>query len=197
MNALGERRPQVVVQSSTRPRRRVPRNRVVRDPRWGWFAGGVFVLMAQVLAAASLSPRFLVDPARVEVTGVRGPLAKRILNIAAVPAANVFRLDVATIEHRVEEIPEIAGVEVLRRWPNRVELRVRHRSAATAVRTSSGRWFLADEGLVPFRAVSVPPAGMDRVLFHRIGPEQVVRGLSIALPDEVEALRQCGRWCRR
>ena len=102
-----------------------------------------------------------------------------------------------TLASRCASLPEVASVDVVRRWPNRVELVVVPRSTWGSLQSRDGRWFRVDSGLVPFGRLESPLKGLPRVLFKARGAESVVLGNPVGVPGEVDPVVHCWKWAGR
>ena len=106
---------------------------------------------------ALTSPRFAV--AAVEVRGAWRVPVERIVEAAGIPAGiNVWRLDTDAVAARVEALPEIRRVDVVRELPNRLTILVEERRPFTLVHGERLHW-LDEEGRVlgVERAAVAPP----------------------------------------
>lgn len=89
-------------------------------------AAGLAVAVCGITGAVALhgletAPAFAV--ARVEVLGARRLSEAAVLAAARVePGVNLFRVDPEAIQDRVEALPGVRGVRVIRRLPNRLSL---------------------------------------------------------------------------
>jgi cell division protein FtsQ len=120
------------------------------------------VLVALAVPAGGIAwlltaPRFAVTS--VDVEGVSRVPAERVRNAAAITSGtNVWRIDPETVIGRVEAVPEIRRAEIIRRYPNRVTVRVEERRPFTLVHAGRLHW-LDEEGRVlrEARDAVVPP----------------------------------------
>lgn len=142
---------------------RVQRRRVRRPlralPVVRWLAIGLVGLAVPAAAGGWLltAPRFAV--ATVEVEGASRVPAERVRDAVAIASGtNLWRIDPAAVVGRVEAVPEIRRAEVIRRWPNRVTVRVEERRPFTLVHAGRLHW-LDEEGRVlrEVREATVPP----------------------------------------
>lgn len=159
-------------------------------------------LVCLVVWVVFFSPLFALDPARVRVTGVEGDVATRVAALVddqvGVPLP---RLSESRIRERASGIVEVRSVEVLRRWPSGVELRVTPRTAVMGARTDSG-FDLVDETGVVFGHADEAPAGAPVVEISASedmrarAAEQVMTvwgSLSEAMRGQVALIRTDGR----
>jgi cell division protein FtsQ len=98
---------------------------------------------------------------RVQVTGNQQNSTRTVVAAAEVPVGTpMVLLDRAAVQQRVlAALPDVASVDVVRSWPTSVRLVIRER-VAVAVASSVGRFVLIDRSGVPFRSVTLPPAGL-------------------------------------
>jgi len=112
-------------------------------------ASGWLVLGSSVLGVAE-----------VEVTGEARLSARQVTEQAAIrPGTPLARLDTAAVAARLTALPVVARVEVVRRWPRTVQIRVRERTAA-AVQPRGSTWSLVDRSGVVFATVARRPKGL-------------------------------------
>jgi cell division septal protein FtsQ len=145
LHDLGERSAFVGGQRVGRARRRRARTRQR-------LARVAPLLIAAALAATAVglvarwllvSPHFMV--AHVDVLGGSRVSGERILELAAVPSgANIFRVDTDAIVARVEALPEIRRVEVIRALPDRLTILVQERQPFTLVHAGRLHWIDED-----------------------------------------------------
>jgi cell division septal protein FtsQ len=103
---------------------------------------------------ALTAPRFAVGA--VEVRGAWRVPAERIVEAAGIPAGiNFWRLDPDAVAARVEALPEIRRVDVVRELPNRVTIVVEERRPFTLVHGERLHW-LDEEG----RVLGVEPSAV-------------------------------------
>ncbi len=116
-------------------------------------AGGIWlVFFSSVLAVQG-----------VQVRGARSLSAAEVRDAAGVPpGAPLARVDLGTIESRVESMAMVRSAEVTREWPDQVLIRVEER-VAVAVVDIGGRVRGMDAEGVVFRDYARPPAGLPRV----------------------------------
>jgi cell division protein FtsQ len=142
---LGARPTLIGRQRVVRARRR--RAAGARRPWRAWGLGlAVGLGLATVGAVAGhwlvTSPRFAVGA--VEVRGAARVAPERIRAAAGIaPGTNIFRIDPAAVAARVQALPEVRRVDVVRELPNRVTVLVEERRPFTLV--SAGRLHWVDE----------------------------------------------------
>jgi cell division protein FtsQ len=104
------------------------------------------------------SPLFAVRTVTVE--GTSRLSTGQVLAVARVNrGGSLFSLDPAAVERRVAHLPAVAHVEVSRRWPHGVAIRIVERTAVGAV-TSAGDVVLLDANGVAFDHAQVAPPGL-------------------------------------
>lgn len=151
---------------------------------------GVKVLAVVLLALAApvgvgawllSSPRFSVTG--VDVEGASRVPVERVRAAAAIaPGTNLWRIDPVAVVSRVETVPEIRRADVIRRWPNRIMVRVEERRPFTLVHAGRLHWLDEDGRLLRETreavATSVPVvSGLDEAELTsiRTGPGPRVR----------------------
>ncbi|MDQ1705024.1 MAG: cell division protein FtsQ [Frankiaceae bacterium] len=96
----------------------------------------------------------------VTVEGTSRLSAGQVLAVArVVRGGSLFGLDPTAVERRVARLPAVAHVEVRRRWPHGVNIRVVERTAVGAV-ASAGEFVLLDATGVAFDHAQVAPPGL-------------------------------------
>ena len=173
------------------------RNRRRRDPRPVLLLSGCGALLASIAIAAAASPRFVIGPGNVRVRGVTGSLAQQVSAVAGVPGHNLFRLPVNQVRQRIAGLPEVASVQVVRRWPNRVELSVSPRLTWGTLRAWDGRWYRIDRGLVPFGIEEGPLVDLPQVVWRATEDGPVTLGKQVSDPSRVDPVVRCWSWARR
>jgi len=104
----------------------------------------LLVLVLAVVGAAGIgavkevqSPRLALG--RIDVSGARTTPASDVVLAAALPAgSNVWLLDTASAERRVEALPWIATASIRRSWPNHVSIVVKERVPVARVVLPTG-----------------------------------------------------------
>jgi cell division protein FtsQ len=128
----------------------------------------VTLSLTTVLVLAGVAGWLLLGTAvlgvrQVEVTGTSRLDPAMVRSVAGIAAGTpLARLDTGAIAARLARLPVVAGVEVQRRWPRTVTIRVRERQAA-AVQASGPSYELVDRVGVAFATVSRRPAGLPLV----------------------------------
>ena len=119
---------------------------------------GGLIVAGWFLANSSL---FALHYVTVEGTSRLSPT--EVLSAASVrQGTSLVRLDPAAVAHRVEHLRPVADVQVHRRWPHGLVIRVVERRPAGVV-VSGGTAELLDADGVAFARVAKPPAGLVRV----------------------------------
>jgi cell division protein FtsQ len=72
------------------------------------------------------------------------------------------RVDTGGLRDRVEAIPGVASVRVVRSWPSTLRLEVRERKAVAVVSRAGALWLLDGQG-VPFQRVGTAPGTLPRL----------------------------------
>ncbi|MBW3623554.1 MAG: FtsQ-type POTRA domain-containing protein [Armatimonadetes bacterium] len=105
-------------------------------------------LVAQGVYAGLTSPRFAIRS--VEVEGNRKVPARQILQAAGIPrGTNIFLERSHKKAVKVARIPRVQSVEIHRRFPNRMVIRVEERRPALLLAAGSN-YYLVDETGVPY-----------------------------------------------
>jgi cell division protein FtsQ len=141
--------------------RRFPERAQAR--RWSrWKVALVLLGTAGLLAAAAwavLESRLFAVRA-VEVTGTSRLSAAQVVAAADVlEGTPLARVDTGAVAGRVRELPAVRTVDVVRRWPHRVQIVVRERAPA-AVRPHGSSFSLVDRSGIAFDVVKARPAGL-------------------------------------
>jgi cell division protein FtsQ len=172
----GERSAFIAGQRVGRVKRRRLRRSWPALPSARALAVGLLVLAVPAGAVPWLltAPRFAVTGVDVEGTS-RVPV-ERVRAAAAIPAGtNLWRIDPAAVIERVEAVPEVRRAEVVRRYPNRVTVRVEERRPFTLVHAGRLHW-VDEEGRVlrQAREAVVPPvpvvSGLDEAELTSTAP---------------------------
>lgn len=176
--------------STSLSQRATERSRTRRRSRLRWTVAAMVV--AALLAAAG----WLVlgsGALGVEVVRVSGVERLRPADVraradirAGTPLA---RLDAGAVARRVSALAAVRHVEVVRRWPRAVEIRVRERTPAAARARGSG-WVLVDRTGLAFATEARRPDGLPLVSAPADAGRRQLRGaLDVldALPGAVRA----------
>ncbi|MEV7094398.1 FtsQ-type POTRA domain-containing protein [Amycolatopsis sp. NPDC051045] len=113
----------------------------------------------------------------VSVSGSRSVSADQIRTVAAVPADTpMLRLSTGEIRDRVAAMAGIATVEVVRSWPNTVEITVTERTAIAFFDSGPGGdgVHLVDGGGVVFKTVSARPPGLPELRLPKVSADDPV-----------------------
>jgi cell division protein FtsQ len=93
----------------------------------------------------------------VQVTGLHTLSAAQVLKVADVArGAPLIRLDTGAIEHRVEQLPDVASAKVSTSFPSTVRIAVTEQVAVGAVKVTGG-YLLVDNTGFQFRTVTARP----------------------------------------
>ena len=96
----------------------------------------------------------------VRVTGTERLDPAQVRAVAAIPAGTpLARLDTGSVADRLDRLPEVAAVDVVRDWPRSVTIRVRERVPA-AVQARGTAYVLVDRSGVVFASVDHRPPGL-------------------------------------
>lgn len=156
----------------------------------GTLVATVCVLAWVVLVSSWLGMRHL-DVHGLHRAGSADITAADVIAAAHVAAGTpLARIDLGTVEARIEAIPAVAAATVHRSWPQALVVTVTERQPVAAV-SSRGRWWLMDETGVLFGSSSSPAPGRPVVdLGAGAGTEtrrQVAAVLGALPPDLVAA----------
>lgn len=174
------------------------RGRWVRRGRRGALALGGLLTLVLVAGLVLASP--LLDVDRVEVTGTGRLTPAQVVAAARVdPGTSLLRLDAAAVQRRVEALPAVARVEVVRDWPGTVRLTVIERTTAAAVAQAGQPVRLVDADGTVFGTAQGVPAGVPTLTVPAPGPQaddatttaalDVLTELSPALRSRVVSVR--------
>jgi cell division protein FtsQ len=163
------------------PEPREPADRWARPRRWPWILAMVLVvgLLAGAVDAVFFSG--LLSVQAVTVSGAPGPVVAKVLAVVDVPDGTpLARVDLDGVAVRVNEVPEIAEVEVARNWPNTLAITVTPR-VPIAVTSANGRLWLMDRTGDPYLTVDVLPADVVvvRLATPGVGDPSTVAALSV------------------
>lgn len=175
--------------SEARTRRRFLRRQWRRRlGLWKPIAALVLVvgLIGGAIWAVWFSPYLVVD--KVEVTGTDLLQEQDVLDRASVPMGEqLARVDLSTLESRVESLLPVRDAEVTRAWPDGIRIDVTERTAVATVMVDGAPRGLDADG-VDFRDYSSAPPGLPRVTVADGTSEEALAEaatVAAALPDEV------------
>lgn len=183
--------PDVEDRAAARTRCRFARRQWAR--RWLSWRRAVAVLIPVALVATAawfvlFSTRMQVH--EVEVAGNDLLSDADIRRVAQVPIGEQLALvDLDRAGQRVAALAEVEGVDVVRNWPDTVEIKVVERTAVAVVEFS-GRLRGLDATGVIFRDFKRVPAGMPRVRASDTSDADALRGAAgvvAALPADLAA----------
>lgn len=177
------------LEERARDERRERRRSRVRRASFGALAAVPVLLLGWLLLA---SPLLQVD--RVEVTGTARLSQEAVLAAAGVRAGEpLARVDSGGVEARVEALPDVARVRVVRAWPGTLRLQVRERTPLARVQQGDGTWALLDVTGTRFSPSAEPVAGLPELAVPPEQPPvpalQVLDELPAALRGQVQAVR--------
>lgn len=156
-----------------------------RRPRRRWLRFALVVLSALAIAGAVWAVWFssLLSAADVRVVGVEGARAEAVLAAAAVPVGMpLARIDTASAESAVRELPWVLGAEVRRGWPSEIVVAVSARTPIAVLVTGSGRAGVDAEG-VAFPVAGALPKGLPTVTADGVGLTASMAALAALPPD--------------
>ncbi len=150
--------------------------------RWPWIVA--LVAVAALLCGAVYAVFFsaLLGLQTVRVIGVSDDLVATIRAVAPAPDGTpLARIDLGAVADDVDDIPQIAEVEVSRDWPHSLTIAVTPR-VPVAVTSANGQLWLLDATGDPYLAVSTPPAGVVTVqlVAPAVGDPSTMAALTVA-----------------
>lgn len=159
MTTATEERPLVDIDPRLRARRIAVRRAQGRR-RLRRLLAGVVALAASVGAwLVTLSP--LLDVDHVVVAGSAHTPADVIARAAAVrPGEHLLYVDTGAVARRVEDLPWVDHVSVVRSWPGTLRIDVIERQPIAAVAAPDGTWRLVDTGGHVVDSQPVRPPGI-------------------------------------
>ncbi len=114
-------------------------------------AAFVMLLSGGALYGLTTSPAFALDPASVEVSGLRytDPVAARAaLGLEEGTHPNIFHLPTARLEAALTTLPTVRGATVRARLPDRLHVAVEERVPIMLWSRNATRWLVDVDGLV-------------------------------------------------
>jgi cell division septal protein FtsQ len=141
-----------------------------------WISSGIAVILLAVAAvAAARSPLFAIS--EIRVVGVSGEQAVEVRELMPIALGeNLLTADLGHAQRRLEGLPWVRAVQVVRHPPSAVELRVEVRQPVAVVRLASALWMVDAEGVV--LAPGAKPG-----LVEIDAPNSVLPGVGIAASD--------------
>jgi cell division septal protein FtsQ len=141
-----------------------------------WISSGIAVILLAVAAvAAARSPLFAIS--KIRVVGVSGEQAVEVRELMPIALGeNLLTADLGHAQRRLEGLPWVRAVQVVRHPPSAVELRVEVRQPVAVVRLASALWMVDAEGVV--LAPGAKPG-----LVEIDAPNSVLPGVGIAASD--------------
>lgn len=143
LDDLAERTPLIARQRVRGRRTRRARQRASRRARWLALAAVLILSPVALVHWLATSPRFAI--AHVEVAGLSRLSDAEVRAAAGIEGGqNLFRLDPEAVALRLQRLPRVRRVDVIRSLPNRVTLLVEERRPF-ALAVSGGRLYWLDE----------------------------------------------------
>jgi cell division protein FtsQ len=147
-----------------------------RLKRWAKWLGAITLVLGVTGGTATwllTTPRLAVRSIQVE--GAARVSAEEIVATAEIPlGTNMLRLDPAAIRGRLENLPQIRNVEIIREFPNRVTILVEERRPFTLVHAGRLHWMDEEARLLGEEREAVTP------------PVPIISGLT---EDELTSMR--------
>jgi cell division septal protein FtsQ len=103
--------------------------------------------------------------------------------LAGTAGQNIFAVSTEELERRLSEFSYVQSVQVYRRFPDALEVRLQEREPFARLRGRERTWLVAEDGVVLAPAADGFP---DLVLFRLTGPPPLKAGEP--LPDELRGL---------
>ncbi len=184
-----------------RPRGRAPRRpsetAPSRGPRAGWWLAFAAVILVVGAAAVLRASFFSVQ--HVQLTGEARTSAGAVEAALAIePGQALATVDTGAAERRVAELPWVETVDVTRRWPSTLRVKIReHAPAAVLTDESASGWLVLGRGAQALERRLTPLVGLPVILVPKsmvqeaaIGEvvDESIDGLKIALelPSQLE-----------
>jgi cell division protein FtsQ len=119
-----------------------------------------------ILAAGALATRTpLLDVDRVEVEGAARSTREAVVAASGLSLGTpMIEVDGEGVEQAVLDLPWVAAVEVNRRWPSTVRIKVVEREPAAVVPAAGGAWATVDATGRVLEVRPAPPSGLLQVL---------------------------------
>ncbi len=141
--------------------------------------GGIVVVL---IAVAVVAKSGLFAVRAVDVTGATHANVDQIVRVANIEGSpSMFALDQSAIARRVSTIPWVSSANVVRHFPNRVEIRIVEFKPAAVVVAGNESALVASNGRVLMR-VAAPPTSLVEIIGMRALPRD---GEIIASHDSV------------
>jgi cell division protein FtsQ len=154
---VGRHTPLAGRQRIGRARRR--RRLRARIMRWARCFGGITLVLGIGVGSATwllTTPRLAVRSIQVE--GVTRVSAEEVLATADLPlGTNMLRVDPGAIRARVETLPQIRNVEIIREFPGRVTILVEERRPFTLIHAGRLHWMDEEARLLGEEREAVSP----------------------------------------
>lgn len=165
--------------------------RIALRKRSRWVKAGIGIVVALALIVGTwvvcFSDVFAVRA--VQVAGVDRLSSKQVEQVARVPrGGSLALLDTASIAARVRTLIPVADVDVSRKFPNTVRIKVTERKAVAVLDTPQGRKLVDAAGVV-FAPAGNAPANLTLVVTRKdtLPPDALVEinEMLAALPEDV------------
>jgi cell division septal protein FtsQ len=113
-----------------------------------WCSSGVaLILLAVAAVAAARSPLFAIT--EVRLVGVSGQQAAEVRALTPITLGeNLLTADLRHVERRLEGLPWVRSVHVVRHPPSAVEIRIEVRQPVAVVRLQNALWIVDAHGVV-------------------------------------------------
>jgi cell division protein FtsQ len=137
-----------------------PEIRPARRRRWPWIVALVTVLALLGGCVYAVFFSSLLAVKAVSISGVDDALTAQVRSVVSVPSGTpLARVDLGAVAATVQNVPEVADVEVAREWPDTLAITVTPR-VPIAVTSANGQLWLLDSDGDPYLTVASPPPGM-------------------------------------
>ncbi len=136
--------------------------RRVRRLRRAGYASLAALPLAALAWVLLASPLLALRTVRVEGVGRLTPVQVE-LAAAVAPGRPLARIDLEAVAERVARLSPVADVDVTRRWPSTLVLRVTERVPVAVTAGGNGQWRLVDAGGAVFGILPGPPDDLPRL----------------------------------
>jgi hypothetical protein len=120
----------------------------------GLFTG--LALLALACTYALTGPAFRVE--QVSVVGAHSDALAQQIQQMGMQGQNIFLIDVAGLTDRIEDLPQVASVNLQKQWPNQLVITVQQRVPALLWQTSYGTFSVDGQGVVITSASAIQDA---------------------------------------
>lgn len=153
---------------------------------------GIAVAVAWALLGSRLFAVRSIAVRSIAVPGARLVPSSRVVAVADVPLGTpLARVNTAAVERRIETIRQVASASVSTSWPDGLDIVVRERTPAVAVRMAGGGYDLVDASGVIVNWSRTKPASLPVYVTSVAGT--ALRG-DARVPAAVAVLRELPRW---